>query len=65
MNGTFFVLNNVPYPGRNACGDTMAFRFEFHKFLGLMGITITRLLSNLLPIYAYSVSVLKFYFHLG
>ena len=24
MGGTFFVLNNVPHPGRNDCGDTMA-----------------------------------------
>ena len=31
MGGTFFVLNNGPYPGKNACDDTMAFRVEFHK----------------------------------
>ena len=39
MGGTFFVINNVPHPGRNGCGDTMAFHVEFHKIWGLMVIT--------------------------
>ena len=24
--GTFFVLNNVPHPGRNSFGDNVSFR---------------------------------------